>query len=160
MGYKVEFKSQLGIEVRTDNGLKGRLISRIIRINGCHQYVVQPHYLEDDKIAFVDFEDIIFPEDFKAEPQTVEFEFQTGDKIRSRITGKQGFVTAAREDKNGCIHYFYENGEQNPENGRLLEFLSFEQELELVDHGLNKKGEPPVKRKNTGSANIQSSGRR
>ena len=82
-------------------------------------------------------------------PETVFFKFETGDRVHNRVNGKTGIVTTRRIDPNRCISYWFENGEQN-QNGELLQFVAFEQELELVDRGLNAPEQQPMPRRKTG----------
>jgi len=166
----VKFDLPAGIKVKEIfEDLEGTITSRIERLNGCLQYYVEPPRKEDGSIikgVYADFEnlEVVDPRGKKISPDSVKFKFETGDRVRNRIHNKEGFVTVRRQDQNGCIHYWYENGEQNPENGSILEFIGFEQEFELVDKGLNKtvnkqtkKKQEPLARSRTGCRDITSS---
>jgi hypothetical protein len=150
----VTFDLPAKIKVRDKiTGFTGTITARIQRINGCLQYLVKPRVKDgENKLEegiWLDFPDIEVLDDIVPMPQTVTFKFETGDRVRSRVTGKEGIVTTRKYDSNDCICYWHENGEQN-KKGDIIQFYSFEQELELIDKGLNKPEEAPVARRNTG----------
>lgn len=155
---KVKFDLPAGIKVKDIvSGIEGTITSRIERINGCLQYHISTQYGDDGKrikAGYSDFEDLeVLDWNGKSKKsKAIDFEFETGDKVKNRVHDKTGFVTVRRIDSNGCISYWYENGEQN-DKGDILEFFGFEQEFILVDAGLNKADEPPVKRARTGCNN-------
>jgi len=161
---KVKFDLRAGIKVKDKvSGAEGIITSRVQRLNGCLQYVVHPKYNDEGKkidTFYADFEDleILDMRGKSKKPETIEFEFETGDKVKNRVHSKTGYITVRRIDSNGCISYWYENGEQS-DKGDILEFIGFEQEFVLIDLGLNKpatKSKPeevPIKRSNTGCRN-------
>lgn len=168
---KVTFELPAGIKVReTIEDLTGIITSRVERINGCIQYYIDPPRLEEGKTivkgCWADFEnlEVLDLNGRKLKSETVEFKFETGDRVRNRIHDKEGYVTVRRVDTNGCILYWYENGEQHPETGQILDWTGFEQEFELVDKGLNApvekktgKKQKPIARAMTGCSHIESS---
>jgi len=161
---KVKFDLRAGIKVKDKvSGAEGIITSRVQRLNGCLQYVVEPKYNDDGKkidIFYADFEDleILDMRGKSKKSETIKFEFETGDKVKNRVHNKTGYITVRRIDPNGCISYWYENGEQS-DKGNILEFIGFQQEFVLVDRGLNKPAtkakpqEAPIKRSNTGCRN-------
>jgi len=155
---KVTFDLPAGIKVKNKvSGVEGTITCRIERINGCLQYHICTVYGEDGKriaAGYSDLEDLeVLDWNGKSkDPETIDFEFETGDRVKNRINEKVGIITVRRIDSNGCISYWYENSEQD-DKGDMLEFYGFEQEFILVDSGLNKSDEPPVKRQRTGCNN-------
>lgn len=156
------------------SGVEGILTTRITRINGCVQYIISPPRKEDGTevpTEWADIEDLLVQtpsvvtygglqadtvtfapvseSEFKDYSEVVNFKFNTGDKVHNLLHGKQGHITIARVDSNGCIGYWYETGEQHPENGTRLEYYGFEQEFEFVSEGLNQKN---LEKKKTGCA--------
>jgi len=170
---KVTFQLPAGIKVREIiEDLTGIITSRVERINGCIQYYVDPPRLEDGKTivkgCWADFEnlEIVDRNDIKLKSETVDFKFETGDRVRNRIHDQEGFITVRRYDLNKCIMYWYENGEKHPETGDMIDWNGFEQEFELIDRGLNapvvvkegkKTKQKPVARAMTGCRHIESS---
>jgi len=173
----VTFKLPAGIRVREKvENLIGIITIRCERLNGCIQYLVDPPRKEDGTIitaSWADFENLEIIDNLgkKIKPEKVAFKFETGDFVRNLIHKKEGIISVRRIDMNGCVQYWYENGEQNPKTGQMLEFVGFEQEFEFIDRGLNKPvkkkpapanvdtGPSPIKRQATGCRHIESSGK-
>jgi hypothetical protein len=171
--HKLEFELPLGIKVRdVVTEVEGIITSRCERINGARQYYIQPPHRPDGKTGegYTDAANLeVIDNDGKtikdflknllpSKSEVAEFKFETGDFVKNRITNKTGIVTVRRQDHNLCIGYWIENGDTN-KDGRTIERFGYEQELELIDKGLNKADEAPVERRQTGSADIQSSGK-
>jgi len=173
----VTFKLPAGIRVREKiENLIGIITIRCERINGAVQYYVDPPRKEDGTTipgCWTDFENIEVLDNMgkTIKAEKVKFKFETGDRVRNLLHDKEGFISNRRIDMNGCLHYWYENGEQNPKTGQMLEFIGFEQEFEFIDRGLNKPvkkkpapanvdtGPSPIKRQATGCRHIESSGK-
>lgn len=156
---QVHFKLSPGIQIKDKiKGISGTLTSRCERINGCVQYFISPLYEKDGPKGFwTDFENIEILEG-KEHAEQVAFEFNTGDRLKNRVNNKQGIATVRGIDMNGCIFYWFETTETN-DQGKIIEFYAFEQELELVDEGLNAPTENPLKRKMTGCQSHETSGK-
>lgn len=148
----VKFKLPAGIKVKDRiQGVEGVITTRCERINGCLQYYIQLPMKEGKQMGFwSDVENLESACCYDGDE--VEFMFETGDLVKNRITDISGIVTVRRVDMNKCIHYFYET-KQIDRNGKVLEYCSFEQELSLIDKGLNKEDEPEIKRARTGCSN-------
>ncbi len=173
----VTFKLPAGIRVREKiENLVGIITTRCDRINGCVQYYVDPPRKEDGTTVsgcWADFENLEIIDNLgnTIKQEKVKFKFETGDLVRQLLHKKEGIISTRRIDMNGCIHYWYENGEQNPETGEMLEFYGFEQEFEFIDRGLNKPvkkksapanvdtGPSPIERAATGCRHLESSGK-
>jgi hypothetical protein len=143
-----------------DTGFTGVIDIRAQRIHGCKQYHVRPQ-IKDGENNFSTASGSIMKiskssdtRGIEIKPEIINFAFETGDRVRSRVHGKQGIVTTRRVDSNRCIGYWYETGEQ-ARDGKTIEFWAFEQELELVDRGLNEPREAPLARRNFGWRNAK-----
>ena len=72
-----------------------------------------------------------------------KMKFDIGDKLRDKISGFEGIVTAKTEWYNGCKRYRLEPDKLNPETGGLIEDETFdEDQLEKVR---KVKVRPPTK---------------
>jgi len=156
---EVQFDLPAGITVSNKiNGAEGTIRTRTQRINGCLQYYIATRYNDEGKKIdgfYSDFEDLeVLNWNGKKEgaESPISFLFETGDRVINRVNNKTGIVTTRRIDPNGCISYWYENGEQD-DKGAVIEFYGFEQEFELIDRGLNEETEAPVERRKTGCDN-------
>ncbi len=159
---KVTFAYPASIEVMDRNTkLKGVITSRIQRINGCIQYCVQPPVTENDpaKIPegwYLDEVQLIQPDGtaLVRVNEVYTFEFETGDRVKNRITKQKGIVTIRHSDQNLCERYAVQL-EEADKDGKFKEISCFKQELTLVDHGLNASLEAPLKRATTGCLAIK-----
>ncbi len=78
----------------------------------------------------------------------VDFKFETGSKVRDRVSGYTGIIISRTEHMNGCRQY----GVNAPvdDTGKMVDGYNIdEQQLELVDEGLNSQ---PVAKKDSGGA--------
>lgn len=89
------------------------------------------------------------------EPVTVDFQFETGDRVKHRINGLVGIITRRMIELNGCERYTFETSKVTDE-GKVIGDVAFVQELELVDKGLNKS-QKPLARSKTGGPSTRSS---
>lgn len=147
---KVTFKFPQGIKAECKlTGFSGIITIRSQMINGCIQYALQPkskknsNYIPD--AYHLDEQSLVTEELTK--PETVNFAFETGDRVRNRISGFTGIVVDRVQFFNKCIAYKVEGPMKDEKE---MKIKAWEQELELIDKGLNAKGEEPVKRKKTG----------
>lgn len=148
---KVTFKYQRGIPVECKlTGFKGTINSRVQIINGSIQYGVQPRMRKTDSNFIPDaytLDEANLIAEKKAKEESVEFAFETGDKVKSRISGFEGFITHRMQYQNGCLSYIIEGPMHE---GKEVKIKAWEQELALVNKGLNGPEEAPVKRARTG----------
>lgn len=76
------------------------------------------------------------------------FKFETGVKVRDRITKLSGIVVARGEWVNGCLRYLIQPSVSKDKPSEYPEgWWLDERSLELVDKGINDK---PIKKVNTG----------
>ncbi len=152
---KVTFKYPCGIEVKCAvTGLRGIVTSRLYMMNGCIQYCIQPKCAGKSTTVpdalFAD-EQIVSPVGKKKyTPDTVDFVYAPGDKLRSRLNGLVGIVRYVIHDMNGCQRVEMQ-GEWSGKEGKAPFSQGIIQEYEYVSAGLNDaKKETPVKKTGTG----------
>lgn len=164
---KVEFKYPNKIKVKDElTGFTGVIVGRLIMVNGCLQYNIQPpcsmdkesgessNYIRDAH----SFDEVgITPLDssFTAVPEIVDFKFEVGDRVKSRVNNATGVIMEMVQDANGCQRILVQAPLLN-KDGKKEVYHGFEQEYELVDKGLNAATEKPVERKKTGAATRKS----
>lgn len=147
---KITFKFPFGITA-TDKitGFTGTINTRCQMINGCIQYGLQPktkknsHFIPD---AY-SFDEASITTEETVKNQVVDFAFDTGDRVKSRVNGFEGIIIIRAQHLNGCIHYVIEGGMKD---GKEVKIKAWEPEIALIDKGLNAKDEPQVARKRTG----------
>ncbi len=138
---KVTFKYPTGIpanEIVT--GLKGIITSRLVMLNGCIQYAIQPkcdakgNTIYDS--VFAD-EQIVSPVSKKKfTPEVIDFVFAPGDRVRNRLSGFVGIVKYSIHDMNNCQRIEVV-GELNVKEGKVPFSSGIIQEFEYIDAGLN-----------------------
>lgn len=130
-------------------GFTGIITGRIQHLNGSIQYSIQPpvkkgssfipdgYTIDEANIKDVEIQN----------KETVQFKFQGGDRVKSRVNGFEGIITKVVQHMNGCLAYVIEGPMRE---GKEVLIKAWEQELQLVDRGLNAPAEEPVARKRTG----------
>ncbi len=82
----------------------------------------------------------------------VDFKFSNGQKVKDLVTGMKGIIDCAALWLNGCKRYSVQPPMKKGETEKPESWWIDEQQLELIDEGLNKK----IKPRNTGGPSFRS----
>lgn len=120
---KVNFKYSNG-QIVTDSvsGITGTINQSTIMDTGNIQYSILPKSKDGIKREdswFIDEASLEMPEGKTCLPYEHNFKFETGMKVKCKVTGFEGYITRAILDHNNCVrytltgHYNYKTGEPN-----------------------------------------------
>lgn len=152
---KVTFKYPMRIKATCAiTGFVGVITGRIQQLNGSVQYSLQPPVKEEGSYIPDGYtiDEANIKETDQQKVEVVNFKFEGGDRVKSRVNGFEGIVTKLVQYMNGCVGYVIEGPMRE---GKEVLIKAWEQELQLVDKGLNAPSEEPVARKRTGGPSVR-----